>query len=147
MKRRVKKQAARKAQPGAATKPSHEARRATKKVFQWKMAAGDSLTVRNVRAKLGLSQPELSRVTGYSIRAIAGWERGKPLSDAARQKMLETERLRQALAKIIPPAQVGQWMRTPNSAFEGQTPIQVVERGESDRIWRMIWQIDAGVAS
>jgi Protein of unknown function (DUF2384) len=38
-------------------------------------------------------------------------------------------------------------MRTSNPAFEGQTPIQVIERGEADRIWRMIFQIDAGVAN
>jgi hypothetical protein len=38
-------------------------------------------------------------------------------------------------------------MRTPNPAFEGQSPIQVIERGEADRIWRMIIQIDSGVAN
>jgi DNA-binding transcriptional regulator YiaG len=103
--------------------------------------------VDEVRTRLGLSQPELARITGYSVRAIAGWEGGKPLSEAARQRVVETERLRQALAEIIPANKLGEWMRTPNPAFEGQTPIQVIERGESDRIWRMIFQIDANVAS
>ena len=95
----------------------------------------------------GLSQAELARVTGYSLRAIAGWESGKPLSASARQKMIEAHRLREALAQIMPPNELGVWMRTPNPAFEGQTPIQVIERGESDRLWRMIVQIDANVAS
>jgi DNA-binding transcriptional regulator YiaG len=105
------------------------------------------LKVYHVRKRLGVSQPELARLTGFSVRAIAGWESGKRLSEAARQKVAETERLRQALAEIIPTETVGDWMRIPNPAFEGQTPIQVIERGESDRIWRMIFQIDAGVAS
>ena len=35
-------------------------------------------------------------------------------------------------------------MRTANPAFKSQTPIQVIERGEAGRIWRMIFQIDAG---
>ena len=100
-----------------------------------------------LRSELGLSQAELARVTGYSLRAIAGWESGKPLSASARQKMLETHRLREALAQIVPPDRLGVWMRTPNPAFEGQTPIQVIERGESDRLWRMIVQIDSNVAS
>ncbi len=103
--------------------------------------------VDKVRALLGLSQPEFARVICYSVRAIAGWESGKPLSDAAKQKIAETERLRHALAEIIPANKLGEWMRTANPAFEGQTPIQVIERGESDRIWRMIFQIDANVAS
>jgi transcriptional regulator with XRE-family HTH domain len=108
---------------------------------------GKVVNVSDVRRLLGVSQHELSRITGYSIRAIAGWEAGKRLSDAARQKVVETERLRAALAKIVPPAELGEWMRTPNPAFEGQSPIQVIERGEADRIWRMIIQIDSGVAN
>lgn len=106
-----------------------------------------NINVSVLRSQLGLSQAELARVTGYSLRAIAGWESGKPLSASARQKMIEAHRLREALAQIIPTDQVGTWMRTPNPAFEGQSPIQVIERGESDRLWRMIIQIDANVAS
>ncbi len=106
-----------------------------------------AVAVHDVRSRLGFSQEELARVTGYSVRAVAGWEAGKKLSGAARQKVVETDRLRAALAEIMPAAAVGEWMRTPNPAFEGQTPIQVIERGEADRIWRMIVQIDSGVAN
>jgi hypothetical protein len=38
----------------------------------------------------------------------------------------------------------GFWLETSNSAFEGSTPVQVIERGESDRIWRMIWELRGG---
>lgn len=103
--------------------------------------------VDEVRTKLGMSQAELARITGYSVRAIAGWESGKRLSEAARKKFVETERLRRALAQVVAADKLADWMRSPNAAFEGQTPIQVIERGESDRIWRMIFQIDANVAS
>jgi len=51
------------------------------------------------------------------------------------------------LAEIMPPAKLGEWLRTPNPAFECQSPIQVIERGESDRLWQMIFQIDTNVAS
>jgi hypothetical protein len=67
--------------------------------------------------------------------------------DSAKQKLIETERLRAALAEILPPQSLGRWLKTPNPAFEGQTPMQVIERGEGDRLWRMIFQIDAGVAN
>ncbi len=89
----------------------------------------------------------MARITGYSLRSIAGWESGKSLSESARQKLVETQRLQAALSELIPGDQLGEWMRSPNPAFEGQTPIQIIERGESDRLWRMIFQIDAGVAS
>lgn len=100
-----------------------------------------------LRNKLGFSQSELARVTGYSVRSIAAWESGKALSVAAKLKVTETERLRVMLSRFLPPEQLGEWMRTPNPAFEGQTPIQVMERGKSDRLWRMIFQIDSGVAN
>lgn len=109
--------------------------------------SGNTISVRGVRQKLGVSQEELARVTGYSTRSVAGWESGQLISDSARQKLVETERLRTALAQIIPDGQLGEWLRTPNPAFEGQTPIQIIERGESDRIWQMIFQLDANVAS
>ena len=108
---------------------------------------GVKLQVAALRSEFGLSQAELSRVTGYSIRSIAGWEGGKRVSEPALQKLIETARLRAALNKLLSPAALREWMRSPNPAFEGQTPIQVIERGESDRIWQMIFQIDAGVAN
>lgn len=112
-----------------------------------KLPKGVILRVIEIRNKLGLTQVELARVTGYSLRSIAGWEIGRPLSDSARLKFAESERLCAALSEILPPKKLGDWMRTSNPAFEGQTPIQVIERGEADRLWRMIFQIDAGVAS
>jgi DNA-binding transcriptional regulator YiaG len=112
-----------------------------------KFPKGKVVKVGDVRRLLGVSQDELARITGYSIRAIAGWEAGKQLSEAARQKVVETERLRSALAEIVPSDELGEWMRTPNPAFESQSPIQVIERGEADRIWRMIIQIDSGAAN
>src|SRR5260370_37862632 len=53
-------------------------------------------------------------------------------------------RLFDALAEVVPASQIGPWLDIPNSAFEGSTPLQVIERGESDRLWRMIWELRIG---
>lgn len=100
-----------------------------------------------IRNQLSVSQADFARIVGYSIRSIAGWESGKAIARSASQKLNESDRLGKALAEIIPANRVGAWLQTPNPAFEGQTPIQIIERGESDRIWRMITQIDASVAN
>lgn len=60
---------------------------------------------------------------------------------------METDRIRAALREILPLDELEARLRSPNPAFEGQTPIQVIERGETNRLWRMIHQVDAGVAS
>ncbi len=120
---------------------------AASKVAVYGGFAGRKINVRHIREKFGVSQEELGRVTGYSTRSIAGWESGRILSEPARQKLVEAERLRAALAQIIPEDQLGDWLREPNPAFEGRAPIQVIERGESDRLWRMVFQIDGNVAN
>jgi hypothetical protein len=58
----------------------------------------------------------------------------------------ELERMLDRLARKMAPAQVQRWLRRPNSAFEGSTPLQVMERGEFDRIWRMLYDLESGQA-
>jgi hypothetical protein len=45
--------------------------------------------------------------------------------------VLLMSRLFDALAEGVPTPQIGPWLDTPNPAFEGSTPLQVIERGES----------------
>jgi len=53
-------------------------------------------------------------------------------------------RLFDVLAEVVPASQIGSWLDTPNPAFEGSTTLQVIERGESDRLWRMGWELRSG---
>ena len=48
------------------------------------------------------------------------------------------------LARVMEPAQVGRWLKSPQPAFDGSTPLQVVERGEMDRIWHMLYDLGSG---
>lgn len=42
------------------------------------------------------------------------------------------------------PVEVVAWITRPNEAFEGSTPLQVIERGETDRLWQMIYFLESG---
>ena len=59
----------------------------------------------------------------------------------------EYEALCKALARIIEPDAVADWFQVPNAAFDGLKPIEVIERGESDRLWRMVFDLESGVPS
>ena len=48
------------------------------------------------------------------------------------------------LARVMEPAQVGRWLKSPQPAFDGSTPQPVVERGEMDRIWHMLYDLGSG---
>lgn len=100
--------------------------------------------VRELRQALGVSRRVFSRLTGFSERAVADWEAGKAFSEPTRQRMVEMQRLQQGLARVMKPEYLGEWLQTPNDAFDGLKPIEVVERGAIDRLWRMIYRLESG---
>jgi transcriptional regulator with XRE-family HTH domain len=106
-----------------------------------------SKTILPLRHKLNISQEELARITGYSVRAIASIEAGKTPSKPVARKIREVTRLLTALSQLMPDRKVGEWLRQPNEAFQGRSPIHIIEHGETDQIWEMIHQIDANVAN
>lgn len=99
-------------------------------------------SVANLRRSLGLTRKLFSRLTGYSERAIAEWESGKEQSDSSRQRLTEIHRLRQSLLDVIPAEEVGTWLLAPNDALNGFKPLEVIERGEIDRIWKLLYSAD-----
>jgi hypothetical protein len=38
-----------------------------------------------------------------------------------------------------------QWLHNPNEAFDGLKPLEVIARGQIDRIWRMIFYLESGM--
>src|SRR3954453_7464046 len=102
--------------------------------------------VRRLSRTYHLSNEALSRVTGASPRTVAYWNAGMSPQRSSSQKLKEITRLFDALSDIIKAKVIGRWLQQPNRQFDGSTPLQVIERGESDRLWRMIWQLREGNA-
>lgn len=89
-------------------------------------------------------RPDLTRLTGYSLRAVDKWAAGEKPAAPAKKQLAELVRLFDALADLMENEDVGPWLKAPNPAFANSTPLQVIERGETDRIWRMIYQLETG---
>jgi transcriptional regulator with XRE-family HTH domain len=109
--------------------------------------ARDRSTVKELRHKLGLTRKVFSRLTGFSERAIANWESGGRPDEPGLRRIRETERFQARLAEVVCPEQIPQWLDTPNDAFDGLKPVEVIERGEIDRLWNMIFYLESGTAS
>jgi hypothetical protein len=103
--------------------------------------------VAEIRKRLGVNRQVFSRLSQFSERAIAKWEGGEPLSAPSRQRMTEIDRLQRALGRVMRTGFIAEWLQTPNDAFQGLKPLEVIERGETDRIWRMIYLIESGSPS
>jgi transcriptional regulator with XRE-family HTH domain len=104
-----------------------------------------TIDVRDLRRRLNLSRRMFARLAGYSERAVADWENGKQPASGNLARLTQAKRLYDALAKVMEPDTVGNWLETPNKAFGKLKPIEVIERGETDRIWRMIYFLQSGV--
>lgn len=101
--------------------------------------------IQDLREEYGVSQVTIVRLSGYSPRSIISWGKGTKATRPAEIKFTELGRLFEALADLTQNrGEVKEWLETPNEAFEGSTPLQVIERGESDRLWRMIYFLRSG---
>ncbi len=103
--------------------------------------------VSRLRKDLNLNQPDFSRLFPLSVRSLATFEGGARPTDGVRRRLVELERLTNALAEVIQKEAIGDWLKTPNKAFEGLKPLEVIERGESDRIWSMVYFMRSGIPS
>lgn len=57
----------------------------------------------SVRGRLGLSRKLFSRLAGFSERAIADWEGGKPVSEPGLRRLKELDRFRDRLSEVVAP--------------------------------------------
>lgn len=103
--------------------------------------------VGKVRKELGLSRRAFSRLTGYSERAIVNWESGRTPDEPALRRIREIDRFRGRLSQVMKPEFIAEWLSTPNDAFDGLKPLEVIERGEIDRLWDMIFYLESGIAT
>lgn len=115
-------------------------------LFRAPTPAANRINVLQIRKGYGVSRLRFHRLSGFSERALANWETGTQTPDENTvRRLVELDRLRQALSRILQPDAIAQWLDTPNEAFGSLKPIEVVERGETDRLWRMIVQLDSGM--
>lgn len=103
--------------------------------------------VSDLRHRLQLKQADFARLLPMSVRSLATLESGGAPTEVVARRLIELRRLVTALAEVINKDSLGTWLQTPNDAFDGLKPLEVIDRGESDRIWSMIYFLRSGVPS
>jgi hypothetical protein len=89
----------------------------------------------------GMNYDMVAKALSVSRRSISGWLSGREPERINRVRINEFGRLVAELRSIIKPEKLKAWWNQPAENFGGSTPLQVLERGEIDRVWRMIWEI------
>ena len=63
---------------------------------------------------------------------------------ANRREMISAERLQTELSELMDSSDLTEWMEEPNEAFDGASPLQLIKRGEIDRLWQMVYAVRSG---
>jgi len=98
-----------------------------------------------LRSRLGMAREVIGRLVNVSVRTIADVESKQRESEKLRRKYVEVERLCDGLSEVVDPASLGDWLKTPNDAFDGSKPLEVIERGEIGRLWEMLYRLRSGM--
>lgn len=102
-------------------------------------------TVAALRVSLGVPRNKFARLVGRTERAVIDWETGKSKPQGlSQQRVHELERLTQSLQGLFDSKVMGAWFDTPNAALGGFKPVEMIERGETDRLWKMIFELQSG---
>jgi len=97
-----------------------------------------------LRQSLDMPRKDFARLTAASERSLAGFETGAVPGPAIQRRIDELQRLVDALAEIMKRETIGRWLQHPNDAFQGLKPLEVIERGEVDRLWEMLFHVRSG---
>lgn len=98
-----------------------------------------------LRHALSMRRELFGRLVNVSVRTIAEVESSQKIVAKLRRNYVEVKRLCDALGEVVDAGELGMWLDTPNSAFGGLKPIEVIERGEIDRLWDMFYRLRSGV--
>jgi transcriptional regulator with XRE-family HTH domain len=89
--------------------------------------------IRWIRTKTGLSQDRIARLAGVTRQTLYNWEKGEPIVDHNRQRLLQVKDvLERASSQHPTPISLVTWLDTPRGA-EGYTPAQLLESNEIDK--------------
>lgn len=105
------------------------------------------VSIVEMRQRLRMNQTVFARLIPVSVRSLATLESGTPPTDVVARRLVELKRLINALSEVMQAESIGTWLQTPNDAFDGLKPLEVIDRGEIDRLWSMIYELRSGVPS
>jgi transcriptional regulator with XRE-family HTH domain len=91
---------------------------------------------RDLREAFRLSRERLARLIGVSAKTVERWEAKptRPARDETRARMAELREIAALGATVYGPEGLGAFLEAPLGEFGGLTALQLIERGQADRV-------------
>lgn len=109
-----------------------------------KSRAREQSSVLQLRSDLGLTHSDFGRLVGASERAIRNWEAGEEPRQAHARLLVQVQRIYEIASKVMKRPYIGTWLTTPADGLDGLKPLEALERGEHDRVWRLLFAVESG---
>jgi DNA-binding transcriptional regulator YiaG len=101
--------------------------------------------IKSFREKFRLTIEEISNLLGSSSKSVSLWENGKStMSPLGKRVFSEVNTLIERLAAFSDPDRFPAWLKQRNPAFDGLTPIEVIQSGRMYRLWELVFRIESG---
>ncbi len=97
-------------------------------LLELKPSAKPVIDVGAIRKRLGLKQEQLGAAIKVSPRTVQNWEAGVGLSQVDK-RAADVADLAEVVKDYIRPGQGARWLRTPNEALGGGTPLDLLLAG------------------
>jgi DNA-binding transcriptional regulator YiaG len=98
------------------------------KILELKPGAKPTIEIGGIRKQLGLTQEQLSTALKISPRTVQNWEAGIGLSQLEK-RAADIAEFVDLLNDYISSEKQHDWLRTPNQAFGGPTPLEMLMAG------------------
>jgi transcriptional regulator with XRE-family HTH domain len=110
---------------------------------------GSELPPRALREALGVSPEQMARLLDVSAKSVERWERdGKlPARTAVRQRLAQLQEIVELGLTVLKAEGLLMALHTPAPIFDGCTGLQLIERGQGQRVVGALAGIYEGVPS
>lgn len=98
-----------------------------------------------LRDLLKMTRSDFQRLVNVSERTIAKVEESAEPAKKLQRSYVEVMRLCRALGEVVDADALGPWFKLPNQALGGRTPMEVIEHGEIDRLWEIVYRLRSGM--
>lgn len=91
---------------------------------------------RDLRTAFRLSRERLARLVGVSAKTVERWEARptRPARDDTRARMAQLREIAELGAAVYTREGLADFLDAPLAEFDGLTALQLMERGESDKV-------------
>lgn len=91
---------------------------------------------RDLRDAFRLSRERLARLVGVTAKTVERWEAKptRPARDETRARMAQLREIAELGATVYTRESLGDFLEAPLAEFDGLTALQLIERGEADRV-------------